>query len=41
MGIKDRQLKKTLMQGIHECKGRTSQVISVLRGLPSLDHLNN
>jgi len=41
MSIKDRQLKKTLMQSLQECKSRTSNVVSVLRGLTSLDHLNN
>lgn len=41
MAVKDRQLKKNLIQGVHECKARASGVVSVLRGLASLDHLNN
>ena len=41
LGLKDRQLKKALMQGVFDCKARTSNVISVLRGLSNLDRLNN
>lgn len=41
MKIKDRKLKKDLMQQLMECKQTTSHVITVLRSLTSLDNLNN
>lgn len=41
MKVKDRQLRKVLLQGIQESKQRTSGVISILRECHSLENLQN
>ena len=41
MKIKDRKLKKTLLQGIQESKQRTNGVITILRECNNLENLQN
>lgn len=41
LGIKDRQLRKDLIQSLQECKSRYTNIISVLRGVWNFDCLSN
>ena len=41
MKIKDKNLKKTLLQGIYESKSRTNGIISILRDCHNLENLQN
>lgn len=41
MQLKDKRAKKVLIQGVHECKQRTTHVFAILRDLNSLENLSN